>query len=354
MNTPAILALETGVPPLRYPQEAIAEEYIALQGQASRRARAIRAIFDRAGVGFRHMVIDDQYFRTPRSTQTRNDRYMEEALPLGEATIQRGLDAAGYRADEIDEFIVVSCTGISIPGLDLHLAARLGMRHDLQRTCVIGMGCYGAFPGLQRARHAVLATPGRLALVLSVELCSLHLQFGETSEDVVSSALFSDGAGMVLVGTPKPERDLRPTPQLLHSATYCDYTTLEHMSFHLTDQGFRMYLSSYVPELLAAQIRAFVDGMLAQCNLIIDDVRFWGVHPGSTKIIDHVQANLGLRDEQVEFSHQVLHDYGNMSSATILFVLDRIQRCGNPTPGDYGVLLAFGPGLTMEGMVVRW
>jgi predicted naringenin-chalcone synthase len=126
------------------------------------------------------------------------------------------------------------------------------------------------------------------------------------------------------------------------------------MAFTVTDHGFRMYLSSYVPELLASKIDIFVDGMLAEAGLGRGDVRFWGVHPGSDKIVDYVQDKLGLSAAQVEDSHAVLYDYGNMSSATILFVLERIQRCGQPVPGDYGVLLAFGPGLTMEGLLVQW
>jgi predicted naringenin-chalcone synthase len=349
MDRPAILALATGVPPARYAQEEIAAYYIALQGN-TRRARAMQAIFERAGVGYRHMAVDDQFFMQPRSTRERNDRYMIEAMALGEATIRRGLESSAYRADEIDDFLVVSCTGFNIPGLDLQLAARLGMRHNLQRACILGMGCYGAFPGLLRAYHA--ARLDRRALVLAIELCSLHMQMDDSAESVVSAALFSDGAAMALIGTTPGE--MSPMPRLVHAATYSDYTTLEHMSFNVTDQGFRMYLSSYVPDLLAANIETFVANLLAPCGLAREAVRFWGIHPGSAKIVDYVGERLHLTPDQTLFSHQVLRDYGNMSSATVLFVLDRIQRDGDPAPGDYGVLMAFGPGLTMEGLLIQW
>jgi predicted naringenin-chalcone synthase len=126
------------------------------------------------------------------------------------------------------------------------------------------------------------------------------------------------------------------------------------MAFHLTDHGFQMRLSAYVPDLLAAQITDFIDGLLKRNNLRRDEVRFWGVHPGSGKILDHVQLQLGLTDDQMDFSRIILRDYGNMSSATILFILDDIHTRGNPEPGDYGVLMAFGPGLTMESMLVQW
>lgn len=354
MNGQAILALATGTPEARYSQNDIAEYFIALQSNQTRRARAMRAIFDRAGVGFRHMMVGEDFYRQKRSTQERNDLYMPEAMALGERTIQKGLAESGFSPQDIDDFIVVSCTGMTVPGLDLTLAGKMGMRHDLQRTCILGMGCYAAFPGLLRARQSVAARPGKLALVLALELCSLHMQIGDSAENVVSSALFSDGAAMVLVGDVGQQTASPYAPRLLHAATFSDYTTLDQMTFDLTDQGFRMYLSSYVPELLVTQIGEFIHGLLTSQGLKVDDVRLWGIHPGSTKIVDYVQDKLGLTDAQVEFSHQVLHDYGNMSSPTILFVLDRIQACGHPEPGDYGVLMAFGPGLTMEGLIVQW
>ncbi|MEP6986271.1 MAG: 3-oxoacyl-[acyl-carrier-protein] synthase III C-terminal domain-containing protein, partial [Chloroflexota bacterium] len=194
------------------------------------------------------------------------------------------------------------------------------------------------------------------AMMLSLELCSLHMQFDQSSENVVSTALFADGAAMVLIGDEAAASRVQGTlgPRIVDARTHCDYSTLDQMSFTVTDTGFRMYLSSYVPDLLAAQVGGFVDGLLAANGLQRADVRHWGIHPGSSKIVDLVQTQLGLADQQVEASHNVLYNYGNMSSATILFVLDTIQRCDHPEVDDYGVLLAFGPGLTMEGMLVQW
>ena len=228
------------------------------------------------------------------------------------------------------------------------------MRPDLRRTCVLGMGCYGAFPALHRARQAVAHSPGRTALVLALELCSLHLQDDDSLENMVVSALFADGAAAALVGA-EPFAGGRPLgPRLVDAATFCDYTTFDHMAFHVTDHGFQMRLSAYVPDVLAANIEAFVDPLLARNGLGRDQVRFWGVHPGGSKILDYLQQRLALDDAQMDYSRAVLRDYGNMSSPTILFVLDQIQRCGRPAPGDYGLLLAFGPGLTMEAALVQW
>lgn len=346
----SILGVATGVPDNAYSQDEILERFLALQPD-QKRQNAVRAIFKRAGVSCRHAAVNRHFFEQRRSTQERNDVYMQQAVPLGERTLRRLLEQTGCQPQEIDDLIVVSCTGFQIPGLDLHLAARLGMRPDLHRTCVLGMGCYGAFPGLLRAYEA--AQHGRLALVLALELCSLHLQLDTSAESAVAAALFADGAGAALVGS-RPKSQGSPVPRLVNFKTYCDYATFEHMSFTMTDEGFRMYLSSYVPDLLTANIDAFVDCMLGESGLSRDDVAWWGIHPGSRKIVEFIRSKLGVHPSQVESAFHVLQDYGNMSSATILFVLDYIQSYQQPEPGAYGVLMAFGPGLTMEGIVLQW
>jgi predicted naringenin-chalcone synthase len=353
MNTPKLLTLETAVPARCFRQDEISDLYIELLNQqgGTRRERAIRAAMRYAGVECRHSVIDGEFFSQPRTTQERNNRYMLEALPLGEQVIRTGLAHADISPKSIDNLIVVSCTGFNIPGLDLLLAQRLGMSNGLARTHIFGMGCYGAFPGLRRALDHVLARPGSLSLMLSLELCTLHLQFDDSAESVVSTSLFADGAGMVVVGMGYQDAAV---PAFIDSETYCDYQTLDHMSFNLTDQGFRMYLSSYVPDLLAANVESFVERLLNRNGLTRADVRFWAIHPGSQRIVEYIQAKLELTPEQVQASLDTLRDFGNMSSATVLFVLQRIMRDGQPQRGDYGVMMAFGPGLTMEAMLLRW
>ena len=353
MNDPAVLALATGVPPQRYSQSEVFEYLEPL----FQRPRHARAIFSRAGVDFRHMASDREFYRQEQRTMARNDRYMAEAMPLGEAVIARCLEQAGCPPQAVDDFFVVSCTGFDIPGLDLRLAARLGMRPDLRRTCVLGMGCYGAFPAMQRAREAVAGKPGRKALVLALELCSLHLQMQDTLENMVVSALFADGAAAMLVGEPEggPDNNGQTArPRLLDAATHCDYQTFDHMAFHVTDHGFQMRLSAYVPDVLGANVAGFVQPLLERNGLDREDVRLWGVHPGGSKILDYIQQSLALSDADLACSREVLRQYGNMSSPTILFVLDALQRSGRPQPGDYGVLMAFGPGLTMESALLRW
>jgi predicted naringenin-chalcone synthase len=350
MIRPGIQAIHTAVPDICVTQEEISSRYAEFFGETKRRQRAIQTIFDRTGVQQRYMPVPPTWFYENRTTKGRNDTYMEHAVPLGKRLVAEGLSGAGMTPTDVNEFYVVSCTGVSIPGLDLHIAGELDMRHDLRRTCIIGMGCYGSFPALRRAHDAIQTRPHERALVMSLELCSLHMQHDPTAENIVSTALFSDGAGMVVLGDEAAEG----LPSIVGFKVHSDYQTFDKMAFDLGDHGFEMMLSGYVPDVLAAHAQGFVDGFLSEHNLTRADIRHWGIHPGSTKIVDYIQRELELTDEQVSVSHDVLAAYGNMSSATILFVLERICDTRSPAPGDYGVLIAFGPGLTIETMLVQW
>jgi predicted naringenin-chalcone synthase len=352
MKPAKILALHTDTPSPCYTQSEIAEMFVAsLNVPDERRGKAIRRVMEKSGVAFRHIVAGPEFYSEPRSTQQRNDRYMAEALPLGEQVIRRGLTASGLTAQDVDGLVIVSCTGFNTPGLDLLLARDLSMPHNLNRTSVIGMGCYGAFPGIRRAWESVSADVTQRAMVLSMELCSLHLQIDDSADSVVSTSLFADGAGMVVLGSPDSPGSY---PTLIDAETYCDYQTLDHMTFDVTDNGFRMTLSSYVPDVLKANVGGFAERLLSRNGLDVADVKHWAIHPGSQRIVEYIQAELGLADAQVRPSLDTLREYGNMSSATVLFVLERIIRDNAPKPGDYGVMMAFGPGLTMESILLRW
>lgn len=340
-----ITSLATAVPPHRYDQGEI---FALLFGREHGPDSKARAIFERSAIATRHSVLADPGFILANpSTQARNEVYVAEAHRLAAEACRRCLDNAGLAAQDVDTFVVVSCTGYEIPGLDLTLAKELGMRPDVRRTCVLGMGCYAAFPGLARARDAVLAKKGSRSLMVAVELCSLHFQPGGSDDHVVSCALFADGAAAVLL-------EAEGSLAVVDAETLTQYDTAEHMTFSLTDNGFKMFLSSYVPQILGTKVEDLLRGLLSRNGLSPADVRHWGIHPGGRKIIDHLQQGLGLTDEQVASSRRVLRDYGNMSSPTVLFVLDDLMRTSRPKPGEYAVMMAFGPGLTMEACLLRW
>ncbi|HEY9899613.1 MAG TPA: type III polyketide synthase [Pantanalinema sp.] len=338
-----ITGLATAVPAHRHAQQAI---FRMLYSQAPQAAK-VEAIFRRSAIAHRHTVLPDLDFvaRNP-GTQARNDVYVQEAHKLAAEAVRRCLERAGARPESIDSLVVVSCTGYEIPGLDLTLAKAFGMRADLRRSCILGMGCYAAFPGLARAKDAVLARRGR-ALMVAVELCSLHYQLDPSPDSVVSSALFADGAAAALL---ESEGSL----ELLDAETLTHYDTVDHMAFSMTDNGFRMHLSSYVPTVLATNVAGLLEGLLARNGLRQDQIRHWGIHPGGRKILDHLQQVLGLSDAQLASSRRVLRDYGNMSSPTVLFVLEDLLASSEPQAGDHAILMAFGPGLTMEACLLRW
>ncbi len=355
MEFPTLASIGTALPAYRYTQQELLERYTSLFPGVN--TRLTRVVFESARIAQRHIVIEDMpaYWSQPRSTAERNGRYVAEAVPLGRMAVERALERAALSPQEIDDLIVVSCTGLDTPGLDLRIAGELAMRPNLRRTVIGSMGCYGAFPGINRALTSVMARPGSRALVLCVELGSLHMQRDESRETIISSALFADGASAVVVSShPDDAASGATRPRVLDNETRCDYQTFEDMSFQVTDEGFRMYMSSYVPNVLAANIAGLLEPLLTRNGLTPNSIRHWGIHPGGARILDHLQESLDLADDVMEPSFTVLRECGNMSSATILFVLDEIQHARSPQPGEHGIIMAFGPGLTMEAALLLW
>jgi predicted naringenin-chalcone synthase len=277
------------------------------------------------------------------STERRMRRYQVEAVPLGKEAVGRALTDAGLAADELGLFAVCSCTGYATPGLDILLARDMGMSPNVQRLFVGHMGCYAALPGLGTISDFAVARR-RPALLLCAELTSLHIQPPGTRADIqqiVSHALFSDAAAAVVV-VPGADPSGYAVTEV---AAVTDTATAGHMTWDVTDLGFRMGLSPQVPKVLAVHVRKLVDELLARHDLTIGDVDGWAVHPGGPKILDVVQEELGLAPDDLAASREVLSAYGNCSSPTVLLVLEALRR--RPVPPRRVVMLAFGPGLTL-------
>ena len=308
-----------------------------------------RRIFENAGVRTRRAAVSPLLEDVSGwSTERRMRRYQVEAMPLGKEAVGRALTDAGVAADELGLFAVCSCTGYASPGLDILLARDMGMSASVQRLFVGHMGCYAALPGLGTAADFAVAR-GRPALLLCTELTSLHLQPAGTRTDVqqiVSHALFSDAAAAVVLvpgDTPRgyAVRDV---------VALTDTTTADHMTWEVTDLGFRMGLSPRVPGVLSLYVRGLVDDLLSRHGLAVGDVDGWAVHPGGPKILDVVEERLGLGADALAASRGVLSAYGNCSSPTVLLVLDALRGRENP-PGRV-VMLAFGPGLTLYAVLL--
>ena len=312
--------------------------------------RLAERVFRGSGVRRRHAAIDPLVEDVSGwSTGDRMRRYLAEALPLGKEAVGAALADAGLAPDEVGLFAVVSCTGYTTPGLDIRVAADLAMAPDVQRLLVGHMGCYAAIPALGAVTDFVVSRR-RPAVALCLELTSLHLQPATGAPDqYVSHALFGDAAAAVAVLPGGPGRGL----EVVDVVARTDPATADHMTWDVTDLGFRMGLSPDVPAVLARHVRDVVGGLLDRHHLTTADVDAWAVHPGGPRILQTVAERLALPDGALDASYQVLAERGNCSSATVLLVLEALRAAGRPRPGRAAVAMAFGPGLTLYTALLR-
>ena len=340
----SVIGLGTAVPQGRISQA----EALALAPQmvtaSPRQQRLLERIYQRSGVTHRH-CIPPSVSPNP-TTAERMRRYQPAALDLAHRASLLALEDAGIEASAITHLITVSCTGFGAPGFDLALIASLPLPMDVARTHVGFMGCHGAFNGLRVARAFVEADPKACVLLCAVEVCSLHLQEGWNPDHIVANALFADGAGAVVaVGSEVGSGGL----QLVASASTVLPGTEELMGWTIEDHGFSMVLSSQVPSRIAANLRPWLDHWLAGQGLALPEVETWAVHPGGPRILRAVLESAGLEPAQIDLSSDVLSQFGNMSSATILFILERLRTRAGSGPC---LALGFGPGLTVEAALL--
>ena len=325
-------------------QERLWEEFFAAHYGGSARRLAER-LFTNAGVITRHAAVNPLLEDVSGwSTARRMERYLTEAMPLGRAAVAAALADADVRPADLALLAVCSCTGYVTPGLDILLARDLGLAPDCQRLFVGHMGCYAALPGLAAARDFVRAHR-RPAALLCAELPSLHMQPGAVDPgQIVAHALFADAAAAVVL---TPDGD---GYEMCDVVSLTDPTTADHMTWDVTDAGFRMGLSPRVPEVLGRYVGQVLTDLLAGAGLHPTDVPGWAVHPGGPQILDVVQRELGLPAAALAPSRSVLAGYGNCSSPTVLILLNELRRAAAP---PYVAMTAFGPGLTLYAALLR-
>ena len=273
------------------------------------------------------------------STGVRMERYAAEAGPLALGASRAAIRESGWRGEEFTHLVTVSCTGFLAPGVDLALITGLGLRPTIQRTHVGFMGCHGALNGLRVANAFASADPAARVLLCAVELCSLHYYYGSSADKLVANAIFADGAAAVVGSAVPAAWSLRASGSCLITDSAND------MGWVVGDHGFEMSLSRRVPGLIAKHLRPWLESWLDDNGLSLAEVRSWAVHPGGPKIVSAVEESLALPPEALAASRGVLAEFGNMSSPTILFVLDRLRKQNAPRPC---VALGFGPGLVAE------
>ncbi|MEM7167550.1 MAG: type III polyketide synthase [Planctomycetota bacterium] len=320
----------------------------------------LRALYRKSGIDTRHSVILEQgadgcveqtFLQKPTSsedrgptTRQRMQRYARESVPLARSACQEALARAQCEANEIDQLVTVSCSGFFAPGIDSLLIGELGLRPTVQRTHVGFMGCHGALNGLRVANGLAALPDTRRVLICAVELCSLHFQYGFDPQHMVANSIFADGAAALVGGTDRQ-------PWSLQASGSCVLPdSRDAMHWEIDDHGFSMGLSAAVPSLIENSLRPWIESWLDHNGLSVGDVASWAVHPGGVRILSAVEASLELPADALTESRAVLSEHGNMSSPTILFILERLVRARAPRPC---VALGFGPGLVVEAALFR-
>ncbi|HJQ80379.1 MAG TPA: type III polyketide synthase [Lacipirellulaceae bacterium] len=284
------------------------------------------------------------------STQERMDLYAEHALPLAIQASGEALRQSGIAANAITHVVTVSCTGFTAPGIDSGLIHALQLRPTTQRVHVGYMGCHGAINGLRVARGLAHSELRPQILLCAVELCSLHYCFHWDSERMLGNALFADGAGAIVIGSEQTSLNLsRGRWQLAATGSYLFPATTEILKWNIEDHGFAMNISSRLPEVIHEHLGEWLTAWLAENKLRVSDVESWAVHPGGPKILEAVETAMGIDPSTTEVSREVLCNYGNMSSATVIFILESLLQRGASSPC---VMLGFGPGLVAEAALL--
>jgi len=273
--------------------------------------------------------------------------YSAEAPALAIQAAKNALNDSAVPVGDIGQLVTISCTGFSAPGFDIALIKGLGLPHDVNRTHIGFMGCHGAFNGFRVASALARENPKKQVLLCSVELCSIHFSYGWDPNRVVANALFADGASAAVFSAGKGPR---PRWKLAASGAYLFPDSEDVMTWHVGNNGFEMNLSARVPGLIGKHLRPWLVQWLKEQNLSLKKIRSWAIHPGGPRILNAVESSLALPSGATRVSRQVLAEHGNMSSATILFILDHLYREKAPTPC---VALGFGPGLAAEAALIR-
>ncbi|AZQ44371.1 type III polyketide synthase [Nonlabens ponticola] len=322
-----------------------------LADQDERLRRKTIKIFEGAAVDKRYSIMDPIEVFTRTSFQDRNDIYKREVVPLARQAVEKALHQASWKAQDLDYIITVSCTGIMIPSIDAYLINDLHMRQDIVRLPVTEMGCVAGISGLIYATNFLTANPGKKAAVIAIEAPTATFQLNDYSmANMVSAAIFGDGCACVLLSS--DDHTSGPTVKAHEMYHFPDATHM--MGFDLVNSGLKMVLDKSVPETIASHFPAIIHPFLEKNDLEIANVDHLIFHPGGKKIVQTVEVLFSDLGKNIDDTKEVLRLYGNMSSATVLFVLDRFMRRKDVKSGDHGLMLSFGPGFTAQRILLQW
>ena len=345
-----IAGTATAVPPHLLTREIVKHHMKGVFSLEGKHLEAIHTVIDNSQIDQRHSVFPVEYIIEPRPLAQINVEYREKAVELGLQVTAEALAQAGMVPSDIDLLITVSCTGVMIPSLDAYIATEMGFRPDVRRLPITELGCAAGAAGLARSWEYLSGFPDRTALLVAVELPTLTFQRKDYSQaNLISAVLFGDGAaGVVITGREASG------PRIIASESFLFPNSLDAMGFDLRDSGFHIVLSKDVPQLIRDRIKGLVDGFLAREGLTREDISAFILHPGGQKLLSFMEAELDLTRTDTEFSWDVLRRFGNLSSASVLFILQDFLSKREMPSGSYGLLMAFGPGFTAEMILLQW
>lgn len=322
-----------------------------LEGQGERFKQKVLRIFKYAKVDRRYSIMPEDQVLAPLSFEEKNDRYIEAAIDLSEKVLIKALDKANMAPEELDYIITVSCTGFMIPSVDAYLINKLRLKQNIVRLPVTEMGCAAGVSGLIYANDFLKNQPGKKAAIIAVESPMSTFQFDDFSmTNMVSAAIFGDGAACAILSS---EESDATGPSIIDTEMFHFFDAIHMMGFSLKNSGFQMVLDPGVPEKIGAHFDEIIHPFLQKNGLTIEDIDHLVFHPGGKKIVQMVEKLFGELGKNLDATSSVLRDYGNMSSATVLYVLDEIIEQG-VTPGDKGLMLSFGPGFSAQRILLSW
>lgn len=346
-----ITTVKKELPPFtRSTKEIIPYLKVWLTGQEERFQRKVLKLFENAGVERRYSIMDAEDVFLKTSFEEKNDLYKRETINLAEKALVRALESIDLNAEDLDFIITVSCTGIMIPSVDAYLINKLGMKQDIVRLPVTEMGCVAGISGMIYAKNFLKANPDKRAAVIAVESPTSTFQLDDYSMvNIVSAAIFGDGCACAILSSYPDEKG----PEIMDESMYHFYEAEHLMGFELRNSGLQMVLDKEVPDKIIAHFPHFIYPFLERNHLTIDDIDHLIFHPGGKKIVQAVEELFGSLGKNIDHTKAVLREYGNMSSATVLYVLERFMVQG-VKKGDIGLMLSFGPGFTAQRLLLQW
>lgn len=368
---PRILATTGVLPPYCYPQEQLTAAFAEFAGLDGPRRKLLEKVHGNAGVRTRRLAVPIEQYAELTDFGVANDTFIDAGTRLAREAVDRALTAAGVAAEDVDVIIAASSTGLSVPALDARMAVELGLRPDVVRMPLVGLGCAAGAGGVARLKDFLVGHPGRIGVLVTVELCSLTLQRGDSSTaNLIASGLFGDGAAAVVMTGPEEPADpvdvgvadaAHETPSssrvggplVVGSRARLYPHTERAMGWDVSGSGLQIVLGAEIPELVRTYLADDVDGFLADQGLSRDAIGWWACHPGGPKVIEAIEETLKLTDGELDVTWDSLARIGNISSSSVLHVLSDTLERHRPEPGSYGLMMAMGPGFALEQVLLQ-